>query len=79
MLVHKKKEIIRDYQKKVKELDDDVMRKRNHSLKRIKKQTLNHLVRMGEDEFEALELLKKFNDFQMQCLKCGSEVKCVKC
>ena len=77
--MHKKKEIIGDYQKKVQALDDKVRRKRNHLLKKLKKQTLSHLLRMGEDEFEALELLEKLNNFQMQCLKCGSEVKCVKC
>ena len=77
--MYRKKEIIGDYRKKMRELNDEVRRTRYHLLNKIKKQTLNQLLRMGEDEFEALDLLEKLNDFQLQCIKCGSEVKCDKC
>ena len=77
--MHKKKEIIGDYRKKIQELDAEVKHTRFRLVNKIKKHTLNHLVRLGEDEFEALELLEKLNDFTMECIKCGSEIKCINC
>ena len=77
--MHKKKEIITDYQKQVQELNDAVIRTRTRYLNQIKKRIISHLIRTGECEFEALELLEKLNDFSITCHKCGSAVKCVKC
>ena len=75
----KKKEIIIDYRKRMEKLNDAVLRTRAHFLDQIKKQTITNLVRMGEDEFEALDTLENLNNFSMTCHKCGSAVKCVKC
>ena len=49
------------------------MRTRTHFSKKIKKETVGHLVRMGIDEFEALELLEKLNDYSLKCNKCGTQ------
>ena len=75
----KRKEIIIDYRKRMEKLNDAVLRTRAHFLDQIKKQTITNLVRMGEDEFEALNKLENLNNFSMTCHKCGSTVKCVKC
>ena len=75
----KKKEIITDYRKRMEKLNDAVFRTRSHFLSQIKKQTIGDLVRMGEDEFEALNILEDINNFSLTCHKCGSAVKCVKC
>jgi len=77
--MHKKKEIITDYRKKMQELNDEVIRTRTHFMNKIKKQTVGHLVQMGEDEFEALYILEKLNDFSINCHKCGSTLKCTSC
>ena len=71
--MRKQKEIITDYKKKMQELLDAAMRTRTHLSKKIKKETVGHLVRMGVNEFEALELLEKLNDFSLKCGKCGSQ------
>ena len=55
------------------ELIDAAMRTRTHFSKKIKKETVGHLVQIGVDEFEALELLEKLNDYSMKCSKCGSQ------
>ena len=78
-MAKKKKEIITDYQKQMQKLDDAVMRSRAHFSNRIKKQTVSHLVRIGECEFEALQLLEKLNDLSIKCHKCGSTLKCTSC
>ena len=70
--MRKQKEIITDYKKKMQELLNAAMRTRTHLSKKIKKETVGHLVRMGVSEFEALELLEKLNDFSLKCGKCGS-------
>jgi len=75
----KKKEIITDYRKRMQELDDAVMRSRVHFLNQIKKETVSNLIRLGEGEFEALQLLEKLNDFLIKCHKCGSTLKCTRC
>ena len=75
----KKKEVIMNYRKRMEKLNDAVLRTRAHFLHQIKKQTVSDLVRLGEDEFEALYLLDDINNFSMTCHKCGSTVKCVKC
>ena len=77
--MHKKKEIITDYRKQMQELNDTVMRTRFHFLNQIKKQTISRLIRTGECEFEALQLLEKLNDFSINCHKCGSALECNKC
>lgn len=77
--MHKKKEIITDYRKKMQELNNEVIRTRAHFLNKIKKQTVSHLIQMGEDEFEALNILEKLNDFSINCHKCGSKIKCATC
>lgn len=41
--------------------------------KKIKKESVGHLVGIGVDEFEALELLEKLNGFSLKCGKCGSQ------
>ena len=69
----KKREIIIDYRKRMQELIDAAMRTRTHFSKEIKKESVGHLVRIGVDEFEALELLEKLNDYSMKCSKCGSQ------
>ena len=68
----KKKEIITDYRKRMRELDDAVTRSRVHFLNQIKKETVSNLIRLGEGEFEALQLLEKLNDSWIKCHKCGS-------
>ena len=75
----KKKVIITDYRKQMQKLNDAVMRSRSHFSKRIKKQTVSHLVGIGECEFEALQLLEKLNDFSIKCHKCGSTLTCTRC
>ena len=75
----KKKEIIIEYRKRMEKLNDQVLRTRARFLDQIKKQSITNLVRLGEDEFEALLLLQKINDFSMTCHKCGSELRCIKC
>ena len=77
--MHNKKEIINEYQKRMQELDDTVMRSRVHFWNQIKKQTVRHLIRLGEGEFEALELLEKLNDYWIKCHKCGSTLTCTRC
>ena len=77
--MHKKKEIITDYQKRMKELDDSVIRSRGHFLNQIKKETLSKLIRLGEDEFEVLEILEKLNNSFIKCHKCGSTLSCNSC
>ena len=74
-----KKEIINDYQEQMEKLNDQVIRTRTHFLNLIKKKTVSHLLRTGECEFEALELLEKINSFSINCHKCGSTLKCTKC
>ena len=75
----KKKEIITDYRKRLQKLDDVVMRSRVHLLNQIKKETVSNLIRLGEGEFEALELLEKLNRFSVNCRKCGSTLTCIRC
>ena len=75
----KKKEIITDYRKRLQKLDDVVMRSRAHLLNQIKKETVGNLIRLGEGEFEALELLEKLNHFSINCRKCGSTLTCSRC
>ena len=77
--MHKKKEIITDYRKQMQKLNDEVIRTRTRFLNRIKKQTMNHLIRTGECEFDAIQLLDKLNDFSINCHKCGSTLKCSSC
>ena len=77
--MHKKKEIIAEYRKQVKELNDSARRTRTRSLNQIKKRIVNHLIRTGECEFEALQLLEKLNNFSIKCHKCGSTLKCTNC
>ena len=77
--MHKNKEIVRDYQKQMQKLNDQVLRTRTHFLNLIKKQTINHLIRTGECEFDALILLEKINNFSINCHKCGSDLKCTSC
>lgn len=74
-----RKEIIEKYRKEIQELNNAVNRSRIHFLNRIKKQTINHLIRIGMNEFEALHLLEKLNDFFGNCHKCGSPLKCNSC
>ena len=71
--MRKKREIVIDYRKSMQELVDAAMRTRTHFSKKIKKETVGHLVRLGVDEFEALELLEKLNNFSLKCKKCGSQ------
>ena len=71
--MRKQKEIINNYKKQMEELLNAAMRTRSHLSKKIKKETVDHLVRNGVDEFEALELLEKLNDFSLKCRKCGSQ------
>ena len=75
----KKKEIITDYRKQMEKLNDEVLRTRTHFLNLIKKQTVNHLLRTGECEFEAVQLLEKLNTFSINCHKCGSTLVCNRC
>ena len=75
----KKKEIIIEYRKRMEKLNGVVLRTRAHFLDQIKKQSIANLVRLGEDEFEALLMLQEINDFSMTCHKCGSELRCIKC
>ena len=77
--MHKKKEIINDYRKRMQELDDTVMRTRVHLLNQIKKETVSNLIRLGDGEFEALQLLEKLNHFFIKCNNCGSTVSCGQC
>ena len=77
--MHRKKEIIENYRKKMQKLNEQVIRTRTHFLNLIKKETIGHLIRHGDCEFEALELLEKINDFSIDCHKCGSTLKCTKC
>ena len=77
--MHRKKEIIKDYRKQMQKLNDEVIRTRVHFLNQIKKQTVSHLIKTGECEFEALQLLEKINDFSITCHKCGSTIKCTNC
>ena len=69
----KKREIIIDYKKRMQTLIDAAMRSRTHFSKKIKKEAVSHLVRIGVEEFETLELLEKLNDYSMKCLECGSQ------
>jgi len=78
-LTDKKKEIIRDYQRQMQKLNEQVLRTRARFSTKIKKQTINHLIRHGECEFEAPGLLEKINDFPINCHKCGSTIKCTNC
>ena len=71
--MRKQKEVINNYKKRMQELLDAAMRTRTHFSKKIKKETVGHLVRMGVNEFEAIELLEKLNGFSMKCRKCGSQ------
>ena len=71
--MRKQKEIINDYKERMQKLLDAAMRTRTHFSKKIKKETVDQLVKMGVTEFEALELLEKLNDFSMRCTKCGSQ------
>ena len=75
----KKKEIINRYRKQMEDLNNVVLRTRGHFLDKIKKQSITNLVRLGEDEFEALRTLEEINNFSMSCHKCGSDLKCIKC
>ena len=77
--MHKAKEVINDYRKKMQTLNDQVIRTRAHYLKLIKKESVGHLIRQGHSEFEALELLEKLNDFSITCHKFGSLLKCMSC
>ena len=77
--MRKKKEIISGYKKRMEEINDVVMRTRTHLMNRNKKQTVSHLRRLGESEFDTLELLEKLNDFSIKCHKCGSTLKCTSC
>ena len=77
--MNKKKEVIDDYRKKMQTLNDQVIRTRAHFLNLIKKESVGHLIRHGHNEFEALELLEKLNDFSIDCHKCGSPLRCTKC
>ena len=77
--LHKKKEIIRDYQRQMQKLNDQVLRTRVNFLNLIKKQTISQLIRTGECEFDALKLLEKLNGFSINCNKCGSTLKCSSC
>ena len=77
--MHKKKEVIADYRKKMQKLNDQVIRTRTHFLNLIKKESVGHLIRHGDSEFEALELLEKLNDFSIKCHKCGSTLTCTRC
>ena len=79
LLWYKKKQIIRDYQKKMQKLNDEILRKRALSLNLIKKLTVSRLIRTGESQFEAIQLLEKINDFSFNCHKCGSTLKCTSC
>ena len=71
--MRKQKEIINNYKEKMQKLLDAAMRTRTHFSKKNKKETVNQLVQMGVNEFEALELLEKINDFSLKCKKCGSQ------
>jgi hypothetical protein len=71
--MRKQKEVIEDYKKKMQQLIDAAMRTRTHFSKKIKKETVGHLIKLGVDEFEAVELLEKLNDFSLKCSKCGSQ------
>jgi hypothetical protein len=73
MFLRKHKEIINDYKRRMEKLLETAIRTRTHFSKKIKKETMGHLTRIGVDEFEALELLEKINDFSITCEKCGSE------
>ena len=72
--MNKKKEIITHYRKRMQDLDDAVIRSRIHFLNQIKTETVRNLIRLGEDEFEALQLLEELNDCWIRCLKCGSKL-----
>lgn len=71
--MHKQKVVINDYKRRMEELLDSAMRTRSHLSKKIKKETVGQLVRMGVGEFEALELLEKLDNFSLKCGKCGSQ------
>ena len=71
--MRKQKEIINDYKERMQKLLDAAMRTRTRFSKKIKKETVDQLVQMGVNEFEALELLEKLNDFSLKCRKCGSQ------
>jgi len=75
----KKKEIITDYRKRLQKLDDVVMRSKVHLLNQIKKETVGNLIRLGEGEFEALDLLEKLDVSSINCNKCGSTIICSTC
>jgi len=77
--MRKKKEIITDYRKQLQELDDSAFRSRIHFLNQIKKETVSKLIRLGEGEFEALDLLEKLNNSWIKCHKCGSTLTCISC
>lgn len=77
--MHKKKDIVTDYRKQMQKLNDSVIHTRAHFMNKIKKQTISHLIRTGECEFVALQLLEKLNDFSINCHKCGSKLKCASC
>jgi hypothetical protein len=77
--MQKKKEIITNYRKRLQELDDVVIRSKVNLLNQIKKETLSNLIRLGEGEFEALELLEKLDVSLIKCHKCGSTITCSKC
>ena len=71
--MRKQKEIINDYKERMQQLIDAAMRARTHFSKKIKKETVGHLVKLGVSEFEAIELLEKLNNFSLKCSKCGSQ------
>jgi hypothetical protein len=75
----KKKEIITNYRKRLQELDNVVIRSKVNLLNQIKKETLSNLLRLGEGEFEALEILEKIEVSSITCHKCGSNITCPKC
>jgi hypothetical protein len=77
--MNKKKEIITDYRKRMEKLNDATSRTRAHLLNQIKKETISNLIRLGEGEFEALDLLEKLNTFSINCHKCGSTLICTRC
>ena len=77
--MRKKKAIISDYKKRMEEINDVVMRTRTRLMNQNKKQTVRHLRRLGESEFDTLELLEKLNDISIKCHKCGSTLACNRC
>lgn len=75
----KKQEIIADYRKRMQELVDACMRTATLLADPIKKETVDQLILVGQDVFEALETLETEDAMTMKCMKCGSTGRCVKC